>query len=96
MGGSGGVPGTKNCNFFGSHIWVPNWEMCCVVFLLKIDLIEDDIAKALDRSGKTKGKKHCQSEVLGHRVALAEVLAGVDAGDRGCVIPTDLQQIFPF
>ena len=27
MGGSGGVPGTKNCNFFGSHIWVTNWEI---------------------------------------------------------------------
>ena len=27
MEGSGGVPGTKNCNFFGSHIWVPNWEI---------------------------------------------------------------------
>ena len=58
--------------------------------------MENDIAKALDQSGKTKGKKNCQSEVFGHRVALAEVLAGVDTGDRGCVVPTHLQQIFPF
>ena len=27
MEGSGGVRGTKNCNFFGSHIWVPNCEI---------------------------------------------------------------------
>ena len=27
MGGSRGVPGTKNCNFFWSHIWVTNWEI---------------------------------------------------------------------
>ena len=60
--------------------------------------MENDIAKTLDQSGKTKGEKHCQSEVFGHRVALAEVLAGVDldTGDRGCVVPTHLQQIFPF
>ena len=58
--------------------------------------MENDIAKALDQSGKTKGEKHCQSEVFGHRVALAEVLAGVDTGDRGCVVPAHLQQIFPF
>ena len=58
--------------------------------------MDNDIAKALDQSGKTKGEEHCQSEVLGHRVALAEVLAGVDTGDRGGVVPTHLQQIFPF
>ena len=58
--------------------------------------MENDIAKALDQSGKTKGEKHCQSEVFGHRVALAEILAGVDTGNHGCVVPTHLQQIFPF
>ena len=26
-GGTGGVPLTKTCNFFGSHIWIPNWEV---------------------------------------------------------------------
>ena len=58
--------------------------------------MENDIAKALHQSWQTKGEKHGQSKVLGHRVALAEVLAGVDIGDRGGVVATHLQQIFPF
>ena len=62
---------------------------------MKRHLVENDIAQALDQAWQSNCKKDRQTKVLCHGVAFAEVLARVLAGDRGCVVPTNLEQLFP-